>query len=237
MPEIAPRPVDEAARARLVAGGVDPRLARLFAARGVADPGEVAPGLASLLAPERLAHAAEAAALLADAIAAGRRILVVADYDADGATACAVALRALRAMGATVEFLVPDRFRFGYGLTPEIVRLAAGRSPDLLVTVDNGIASVEGVAEANRLGMRVLVTDHHLPGAERPDAACIVNPNQHGCGFPSKSLAGVGVLFYVMTALRAELRRRGAFAGRAEPNLAALLDLVALGTVADVVKL
>jgi single-stranded-DNA-specific exonuclease len=237
MPEVVARPVDEAARARLAAAGMDPRLARLFAARGVAGPGEVGAGLPSLHAPDRLAHAAQAAALLADAIAAGQRILVVADYDADGATACAVALRALRAMGATVDFLVPDRFRFGYGLTPEIVRLAAARSPDLLVTVDNGIASVEGVAEANRLGMRVLVTDHHLPGAERPDAACIVNPNQPGCGFPSKNLAGVGVLFYVMTALRAELRRRGAFAGRAEPNLAALLDLVALGTVADVVKL
>jgi single-stranded-DNA-specific exonuclease len=216
---------------------MEPRLARLFAARGVLDAREVSSSLPGLVPPDRLDQVGQAAELLADEIAAGRRILVVADYDADGATACAVALRALRAMGAKAGFLVPDRFRFGYGLTPEIVRLAAERSPDLLVTVDNGIASVEGVAEANRLGMRVLVTDHHLPGAERPDAACIVNPNQAGCGFPSKNLAGVGVIFYVMTALRAELRRRGAFAGRAEPNLAALLDLVALGTVADVVKL
>ncbi|HEX4944688.1 MAG TPA: DHH family phosphoesterase, partial [Usitatibacteraceae bacterium] len=237
MPEVVERPIDESARARLVAGGVDPRLARLFAARGVSDAAELSTALPGLAFPDRLGHAAEAAALLADAIEAGTRILIVADYDADGATACAVGLRALRAMGATVDYLVPDRFRFGYGLTPEIVRIAAERSPGLLVTVDNGIASVEGVAEANRLGMRVLVTDHHLPGEERPDAACIVNPNQAGCGFPSKNLAGVGVIFYVMTALRAELRRRGAFAGRAEPNLAALLDLVALGTVADVVKL
>ncbi|MDH5264579.1 MAG: single-stranded-DNA-specific exonuclease RecJ, partial [Betaproteobacteria bacterium] len=237
MPEVVARIVDEEARARLVAGGVDPRLARLFAARGVSDAAQLATALPGLLAPDRLGRVDEAAALLADAIAAGSRILIVADYDADGATACAVGLRALRAMGASVDFLVPDRFRFGYGLTPEIVGLAAGRSPDLLVTVDNGIASVEGVAEANRRGMRVLVTDHHLPGPETPAAACIVNPNQAGCAFPSKNLAGVGVIFYAMMALRAELRRRGAFAGRAEPNLAALLDLVALGTVADVVKL
>jgi len=237
MPEIVARPVDEAAAARLAAQGIDLRLARVFAARGVGGAEEIATALPGLLPPGRLAHADEAASLLADAIAAGNRILVVADYDADGATACAVALRALRAMGATVDYLVPDRFRFGYGLTPEIVRLAAERTPDLIVTVDNGIASVEGVDEANRLGMRVLVTDHHLPGAERPRAACIVNPNQAGCGFPSKSLAGVGVMFYVLVALRAELRRRGAFASRPEPNLASLLDLVALGTVADVVRL
>ena len=237
MPEVSERPIDEDARARLVAGGVDPRLARLFAARGVTDASEISPSLQALAPAHLLDHAAQAATLLADAIEAGERMLIVADYDADGATACAVAVRALRAMGAAVDFLVPDRFRFGYGLTPEIVRLAAERSPAIIVTVDNGIASVEGVAEANRLGLRVLVTDHHLPGAVRPDAACIVNPNQAGCGFPSKNLAGVGVIFYVMTALRAELRRRGAFAGRAEPNLAALLDLVALGTVADVVKL
>ncbi len=237
MPEVVVRPVDAAAYARLAEAGVAPRLARILAARGVSDVGELSPALPGLAPPDRLAHADEAARLLADAIDAGERILIVADYDADGATACAVGLRALRAMGAKADFLVPDRFRFGYGLTPEIVRLAAGRSPHLLVTVDNGIAAVEGVAEANRLGMRVLVTDHHLPGPELPEAACVVNPNQAGCGFPSKDLAGVGVIFYVMTALRAELRRRGRFAGRAEPNLAALLDLVALGTVADVVRL
>jgi single-stranded-DNA-specific exonuclease len=237
MPDVVERPVDEAARRQLLAGGIAPRLARLYAARGVTDPAALSTALPGLVAPDQLSHVGEAAVLLADAIAQASRILIVADYDADGATACAVGLRALRAMGASVDFLVPDRFRFGYGLTPEIVRLAADRSPHLLVTVDNGIASVDGVAEANRLGMRVLVTDHHLPGDERPDAACIVNPNQAGCGFPSKHLAGVGVIFYVMMALRAELRRRGAFAQRAEPNLASLLDLVALGTVADVVRL
>ena len=152
--------------------------------------------------------------MLADAIAHGKRLLIVGDYDCDGATACAVGVLGLRALGASVDYLVPNRFDFGYGLTPEIVRLAAERRPDILITVDNGIGSVEGVAEANRLGMQVLVTDHHLPGERLPEAACIVNPNQHGCAFPSKHLAGVGVMFYVLLALRAELRRRGAFGGR-----------------------
>jgi single-stranded-DNA-specific exonuclease len=237
MPEIVERPVDEGARARLVAAGCDARLARLFAARGVASFDELATAFKSLAAPEGLSHVDDAARLLADAIAKGERLLIVADYDADGATACAVGVRALRAFGANVDYLVPNRFEHGYGLTPEIALEAARRSPDVLITVDNGIAAVDGVAEANRLGMRVLVTDHHLPGPLRPAAACIVNPNQSGCGFPSKHLAGVGVIFYVMLALRAELRRRGAFASRAEPNLAGLLDLVALGTVADVVRL
>src|SRR4029434_143039 len=142
------------------------------------------------------------------------------------------------AFGATVEYLVPNRFEYGYGLTPEIVRLAHARArPDILITVDNGIASFEGVAEANHLGMRVLITDHHLPAAALREAACIVNPNQPGCGFPSKHLAGVGVMFYVMLALRAELRKRDSFRGKTEPNLGALTDLVALGTVADVVAL
>jgi single-stranded-DNA-specific exonuclease len=237
MPEIVSRPIDEAARARLAAAGCDPRLARLYAARGLGCLEDLATTLQSLAAPERMSHVDDAARLLADAIAAGERMTIVADYDADGATACAVGVRALRAMGAKVDFLVPNRFEHSYGLSPEIVREAAKRGPSLLITVDNGIAAVEGIAEANRLGMRVLVTDHHLPGATIPDAACIVNPNQAGCGFPSKHLAGVGVIFYVMLALRAELRRRGVFASRAEPNLAALLDLVALGTVADVVRL
>ncbi len=187
--------------------------------------------------PLLLKGAGDAATLLADAIAAGRQLLIVADYDCDGATACAVGVRALRAFGAKVSYLVPNRFDYGYGLTPEVVRLAAAQKPDVIITVDNGIASVEGVAEAKRLGIATLVTDHHLPGDALPDAACIVNPNQPGCGFPSKSIAGVGVMFYVMLALRAELRKRGAFAVGSEPNLAALLDLVALGTVADVVKL
>ena len=237
MPEIRARPFDAAACERFVAAGCDARLARVYAARGVQDMAELATTFQSLMAPDRLSHVDDAARLLADAIAADERLLVVADYDADGATACAVAVKALRAMGGRVEFLVPNRFEHGYGLTPEIAREAAARAPHWLITVDNGIAAVEGVAEANRLGMRVLVTDHHLPGAALPDAACIVNPNQEGCGFPSKSLAGVGVVFYVMLALRAELRRRGAFAGREEPSMGELLDLVALGTVADVVKL
>src|SRR2546423_8961742 len=177
----------------------------------------------------------QAARLLTDCISAGKRLLIISDYDADGATACSIGMRALRQFGATVDYLVPDRFKLGYGLSPELVDLAAERKPDLLITVDNGIASVEGVAHAKRLGIATLITDHHLPGAELPDAACIVNPNQAGCAFPSKALAGVGVMFYVMLALRAELRRRGAL--EEEPNLGSLTDLVALGTIADVVPL
>jgi single-stranded-DNA-specific exonuclease len=237
MPEIATRIVDEAVRAQLIAAGCDPRLARLYAARNVANPAELVNTLTALVAPDRMAHVDDAARLLADAIGKQERLLIVADYDADGATACAVGVRALRSMGAVVDYLVPNRFEHGYGLTPEIVREAAERKPDILITVDNGIAAVAGVDEAARLGMRVLVTDHHLPGASLPAAACIVNPNQAGCGFPSKHLAGVGVIFYVMLALRAELRRRGAFAERPEPPLSDLLDIVALGTVADVVRL
>ena len=238
MPEIVHRTYDAEAVERLAAAGCDRRLARLYAARGLADAGELDRSLRSLLPPGRLQSVDDAARLLADAIARRERLLIVADYDADGATACAVGVKALRAFGATVDYLVPNRFEHGYGLTPEIVREAAARAPQVLITVDNGIAAVEGIAEANRLGMRVLVTDHHLPGAALPAAACIVNPNQAGCGFPSKNLAGVGVIFYTMLALRAELRRRGAFTpAHPEPNLAELLDLVALGTVADVVKL
>jgi single-stranded-DNA-specific exonuclease len=177
------------------------------------------------------------AGLLADAIASRRKLLIVADYDADGATACAVGVRALRAFGADVGYLVPNRFEYGYGLTPEIVGLAQSQfRPEILITVDNGIASLEGVEEANRLGMQVLITDHHLPAERLPDATCIINPNQPGCAFPSKHLAGVGVMFYLMLALRAELRARGAI-GNGGPNLADLLPLVALGTVADVVAL
>lgn len=237
MPEVFERPFDAAACMRLVDAGCDARLARIYAARGLASLDELATTLASLAAPGKMHRLEDAARLLADAIARGERLLIVADYDADGATACALGVRALRAMGAHVDYLVPNRFEHGYGLTPEIAREAAARSPHLLITVDNGIAAIDGIAEANRLGMRVLVTDHHLPGAQAPAAACVVNPNQAGCGFPSKHLAGVGVIFYVMLALRAELRARGAFASRSEPNLAQLLDLVALGTVADVVKL
>ena len=231
------RPVPAAALDRLLAGGVHPVLARVYAARGVESPEDLELGLDRLLPHGSLARADEAAVLLADAIAADRRLLIVGDYDADGATAAATGAAVLRRLGARVETLVPNRFGDGYGLTPKIVRTAAERRPDLLITVDNGIASLEGVEEARRLGMEVLVTDHHLPGAELPRARVIVNPNQPGCGFASKHLAGVGVMFYVLVALRAELRRRGAFAAGTEPNLAECLDLVALGTVADVVRL
>jgi single-stranded-DNA-specific exonuclease len=221
--------------------GLHPVLARLYAARGVCLPDEIETGLARLVPPAALKGCEDAAALLADAIQHKRRMLVVADYDCDGATACAVAVRGLRMFGAQIDYLVPNRFEYGYGLTPEIVALAArGASgkPDLLITVDNGIASVDGVAVANALGIDVLVTDHHLPGDELPAARAIVNPNQPGCTFPSKCIAGVGVMFYVLLASRAELRRRGAFGDALpEPRLDGLLDLVALGTVADVVKL
>ncbi|WP_406867322.1 single-stranded-DNA-specific exonuclease RecJ [Paraburkholderia fungorum] len=221
--------------------GLHPVLARLYAARGVCMPDEIETGLARLVPPEALKGCEDAAVLLADAIQNQRRMLVVADYDCDGATACAVAVRGLRMFGGRIEYLVPNRFEYGYGLTPEIVALAARSAsgkPELLITVDNGIASVDGVEAANALGIDVLVTDHHLPGDELPAARAIVNPNQPGCTFPSKCIAGVGVMFYVLLALRAELRRRGAFSDDfPEPRLDGLLDLVALGTVADVVKL
>ncbi|MCU0803536.1 MAG: single-stranded-DNA-specific exonuclease RecJ [Burkholderiales bacterium] len=222
---------------RLVREGVHPLLSRLYAARGVGSAAEVDIALERLVPPGQLRNADAAARFLADAIAAAKRLLIVADYDCDGATACAVGMRALAAFGATVEYLVPDRFVLGYGLTPELVALAAARRPDVIVTVDNGIASVDGVAAASALGIATVITDHHLPGETLPAATVIVNPNQPGDAFPSKAIAGVGVMFYVMLALRAELRRRNAFADRPEPNLAALLDLVALGTVADVVRL
>lgn len=228
-----------ASRQRLEAAGIHPLLARLWAARGIDDPAHAKQGWAAMIPPGHLTHAEAAAALLADAIAARKHMLVVADYDCDGATACAVALRALRRMGATVDFLVPDRFETGYGLSPAVVDLAVAHpagKPDLLITVDNGIASIDGVNAARRAGMEVIITDHHLPGDTLPEALAIVNPNQPGCGFPSKHLAGVGVIFYLMLALRAELRRRGAFHDNG-PRLDDLADLVALGTVADVVRL
>jgi single-stranded-DNA-specific exonuclease len=217
--------------------GIPPLLARVYAARGIIAAVQLSDELERLHRPDAMLHMRRMAGLLADSIAARRRLLIVADYDADGATACAVGLRALRSFGADVQYIVPNRFEYGYGLTPEIVQLAhRTHHPDVLITVDNGIASVDGVAEANRLGMQVLVTDHHLPGDTLPDAWCIINPNQPGCAFPSKNLAGVGVIFYLMLALRAELKDRRALEGNG-PNLAALLDLVALGTVADVVQL
>ncbi|MBI3157458.1 MAG: DHH family phosphoesterase [Burkholderiales bacterium] len=226
--------------------GVHPLLARLLAARGVRSADELDDALARLLPPETLAGAADAGRLLADAVAAGERICIVADYDCDGATACAVALRGLAMLGAapgTLGYVVPDRARHGYGLTPAIVELAQVQRPALLVTVDNGIASVDGVAHARALGMRVIVTDHHLPAVDAaglallPPADAIVDPSQPGCGFASKAIAGVGVMFYVLLAARAALRARGAFDAAAQPRLDALLDLVALGTVADVVRL
>jgi single-stranded-DNA-specific exonuclease len=235
-PLIVQRAVPVDAVAHLRAAGCNPLLARIYAARGVAEAVELDDAFTRLHPLDSMLNLAEMAHLLADAIAAHARLVIVADYDADGATACAVGLRALRAFGAHVDYLVPNRFEYGYGLTPEIVRLAYEKTkPDVLITVDNGIASIEGVAEANRLGMRVLITDHHLPADRLPDAWCIVNPNQPDCTFPSKNLAGVGVMFYLMLALRAELRRRGAL--DREPAMAVLLDLVALGTVADVVRL
>ncbi len=235
------RDFDPAVARRLAAGGLPAPLARALAARGVTTDADLRLTLEGMTAPSALAHVGDAATLLADAIEADARILIVADYDCDGATACAVGLRGLRMLAAgtqaSIDYLVPNRFEYGYGLTPEIVDLAAQRAPDLLITVDNGIASVEGVARANELGIEVLITDHHLPGAVLPAAACIVNPNQPGCGFPSKHLAGVGVMFYVLLALRAELRARGRFDAASQPRLDTLLDLVALGTVADVVRL
>jgi single-stranded-DNA-specific exonuclease len=217
--------------------GMHPLLARLYAARGVTDKSELDYELKSLIPPTALTNASAAAQLLADAIEADASMLIIGDYDCDGATATAVGMRALKSLGANVNFLLPDRFKLGYGLSPEIVDVAAQQSPDLIITVDNGIASLEGVARANELGIATLITDHHLPAATLPAADCIVNPNQPGCDFPSKCIAGVGVMFYVMLALRAELRERGFFADHPEPNFADLLDLVALGTVADVVKL
>jgi single-stranded-DNA-specific exonuclease len=238
MTRIATRPYPFRTAEMLRQQGIHPVLARLYAARGLVDANELTSELTALIAPSGLLHIDAAAAFLADAIDARKKLVIVADYDCDGATACAVALRGLRALGAVVDFIVPNRFEYGYGLTPEIVELTAReKSPDIILTVDNGIASIDGVAEANRRGIEVVVTDHHLPADTLPAARVIVNPNQRACGFPSKNLAGVGVMFYVLLALRAELRRRGAFTPEKQPKLDALLDLVALGTVADVVKL
>ncbi|MHB1100953.1 MAG: single-stranded-DNA-specific exonuclease RecJ [Burkholderiales bacterium] len=233
MRKIVTRTYPVEAYGALAASGIDPVLARIYASRGIISPEEINCDLNDLIPFDALKNAAKMGEILADAIRDKMRLLIVADYDSDGATACAVGMLALSEMGAIVDYLVPNRFEYGYGLTPEIVRLAKTGNPDLIITVDNGIASVEGVLEAKRLGIPVLVTDHHLPGEALPEALCIVNPNQPGCPFPSKNLAGVGVMFYVMLALRAELRKRG----NAVPNLSALLDLVALGTVADVVRL
>ena len=247
-PRLETRDVPPRSAFALEQAGAHPLLARLLAARGVRQPEELDDGLAQLLPPQTLAGADAAARLLADTLQQRRRLCVVADYDCDGATACALLLRGLRLLGAspeTLHYVVPDRAVHGYGLTPAIVDLALQKRPALLITVDNGIASFEGVAHARARGLQVLVTDHHLPAKDGdavrlPEADVIVNPNQPGCGFASKALAGVGVVFYVLLATRAELRTRGAFdapGGIVQPKLDTLLDLVALGTVADVVKL
>ena len=215
-------------------------LKRLYANRGITEASDTDLSLKHLLPPQQLRGVAEAADLLADAIEGDARVIIVGDFDADGATSVALAVSVLRQLGLKdVSYLVPNRFEFGYGLSPEIVALAANQEPDLIVTVDNGISSHAGVMTAQGFGMSVLITDHHLPGDELPGADVIVNPNQPRCQFPSKALAGVGVMFYVLTALRAELRSRGWFdqTGREPPNMADSLDLVALGTVADVVPL
>ncbi len=223
-----------------LAKSLSPRMARIYSARGIESAEELDLTLASLLLPRALDGAEQAARLLADAVTAGKHIRFVGDFDADGATSSVVGVAALRAMGcAQVSFIVPNRFEFGYGLTPEIVAIAMTDRPDVLVTVDNGISSIEGVRAARAAGAVVVITDHHLPGRELPDANVIVNPNLPGCGFGSRNLAGVGVIFYVLTLLRAELRERGWFAsiGIEAPNMADYLDLVSLGTVADVVPL
>lgn len=223
-----------------LAGGssLHPLLARVYAGRGVNCAEQLNLALDQLLPPEGLLNAHSAAELLADALASDKKILVVGDFDADGATSTTLAVSALRAFGAArVDFLVPNRFEYGYGLTPEIVALAGRDQPDLIITVDNGISSLEGVDAARKLGIATLITDHHLAGRELPQADVIVNPNQPGCTFASKNLAGVGVIFYVMLALRAELRSRNWFDSRPQVNLGHYLDLVALGTVADVVPL
>ena len=221
----------------LVEEGFPEPLARVLAARGVETAHDLKADWRAMLPPETLMGTQSAAKLLADAIEAQKKIMVIADYDCDGATACAVAIKGLKSMGATVDYLVPDRFIYGYGLTPAIVDLAIEKGAELILTVDNGMASIDGVAEANKNGIDVIITDHHLPAETLPAAACIVNPNTPGCSFPSKNLAGVGVMFYVLMALRAEFRRRGKFDIRTQPRLDELVDLVALGTVADVVKL
>jgi single-stranded-DNA-specific exonuclease len=244
-PTIVVRDVPPRAAWALEQAGVHPLLAQLFAGRGVCSKADLDDSLAQLLPPTGLHGAPAAAQLLADSIQQRRRIVVVADYDCDGATACAVALRGLAMLGAepgTLHYVVPDRAVHGYGLTPAIVDLALAHRPDVLVTVDNGIASHAGVSHARHHGLAVLVTDHHLPAlvdgaVSLPEADVIVNPNQPACGFQSKALAGVGVMFYVLLAVRAELRNRGAFSAAEQPRLDSLLDLVALGTVADVVKL
>lgn len=232
---IEPRPLPETLP---FLGEMPTLLTRLYAARGVQSHTELDKSLARLIPYQQLKGIDAAVDLLVMALEQRQRILIVGDFDADGATASTVGMLGLRLLGAAhVDYLVPNRFEYGYGLTPEIVEVALTRTPQLLITVDNGISSVEGVAAAKKAGLSVLVTDHHLPGNELPAADAIVNPNQPGCEFPSKALAGVGVIFYVLIALRARLNSLGWYKNVKAPNIAELLDLVALGSVADVVPL
>ncbi len=238
-PKLIDRYCNDDLTTRLQKAGVHPLLSKLWATRGVSDPKENDLSWSRLIAPSLMKGCEDAANILANAIQNNKKLLIVADYDCDGATACAVGIRALSAMGANVDYLVPNRFETGYGLSTEVVELAVNHTagkPDLIITVDNGIASIDGVKAATEHGIEVIITDHHLPGDELPPAAAIVNPNQPECPFPSKNIAGVGVIYYLMMALRAELRKRSMFKGK-PPRLDHLSDLVALGTVADVVKL
>jgi len=229
--------IRRSATGQLTSAGMPRLLQRIYQQRGVDSVAEVSFELKNLLTPASLMGIKEAAELLSEAITQQKNIVIVGDYDADGATSTALMVLVIRSMGGRVDYVIPNRFEYGYGLTPEIVSLAAEKNPWLLVTVDNGIASHDGVTAAKELGIRVLITDHHLPGDELPLADAIVNPNQPGCSFPSKNLAGVGVAFYVLSSLRQRLRAVSWFEGRDEPRLADFLDLVALGTVADVVPL
>jgi len=242
MSQFSQRPFSERTATWLQQSGLHPLLARLYAARGINAPEELSLELKNLISPIELKNCIATASILAEILEKKEPMLVVADYDCDGATACAVAVRGLKMLGGSetpIQFLVPNRFTMGYGLTPEVVELAAQQipRPKYLITVDNGIASEAGVDRARELGMEVIVTDHHLPGDRLPKAYAIVNPNQPGCTFPSKALAGVGVMFYLLVALRAELRKRGKFTSENQPKIEGLLDLVALGTVADVAQL
>ena len=238
-PRFTPRVVPTDTVQNLVQQGCSPGMARILAGRGIDSTESLVYDLRKAISIKKLTNAERMAQLIADKMEKGQRFLIVADYDSDGATSCAIGMRAMKGFGADIDFMVPNRFIHGYGLTPDIVKEVAQRDPrpDCIITVDNGIASVEGVAEANKHGISVLVTDHHLPGPTTPDAECIVNPNQRGCDFPSKNLAGCGVIFYVMLALKNELSKRNWFATHPEFNVISLLDYVALGTVADVVKL
>ena len=222
------------------ADSVHPLLQQVYRKRSIQSPDELELGLSNLLPPDGFKDMNKAVGLLLDCLQNKKRIVIVSDFDADGATGCVLAMNALRQMGAShVDYIVPNRFQFGYGLTPEIVELAKHKEPDLLITVDNGISSIEGVRAANGSGIEVIITDHHIAPDQLPEAQAIVNPNQADCAFASKCIAGVGVIFYVMLALRSQLREINWFEENniEEPNLALQLDLVALGTVADVVAL